>query len=390
MTETKTEGNRRIPLAIAAGVVALLVIGGALFARAQGRTNDQALVSTPKGVTALRAVAAKYRQTRRYVGTLEPWVSARIGPQLVSAYIDTVLVRPGAVVKRGQVVATLDCRNSSAVSKAVAMQARALERTQKAVASASARVGSLLGGGFVSPDEVEQKQAESDSKQAQVLSLQAQMMGASLQVSDCVLRAPFDGEIADRSMDPGAYVRPGSSIVTEIDRSTIRLVADVPEDDFADVAPGAVVAIHVLATNQDLPGKVARRAPSADPSTRTVHLEVDLPNQGRSIPVNTTAELRLDVGQPVEAAQIPLAAATVRGEKATVFVIENDVAHQKSFRMLGEREGALFLDPSLKPGTPVVTQGRSALAEGDKVQAQVADVKGPGLPEGRIAGEARP
>jgi RND family efflux transporter MFP subunit len=382
--------GRRIPVAIAAGVVALLAIGGALFARAAGGTNKIALAATPKGVTALRAAAAKYRRTRRYVGTLEPWVSARIGPQLVSAYIDTVLVRPGAVVKRGQVVATLDCRNSAAINKAVSMQARALERTQKAVASESARVGSLLGGGFVSPDEVEQKQAESESKQAQVLGLQAQMLEASLQVSDCVLRAPFDGEIAERSMDPGAFVRPGSSIVTEIDRDAIRLVADVPEDDFADVAPGALVAIHVLATNQDLTGKVARRAPGADPSTRTIHVEVDLLNRDRSIPVNTTAQLRLDVGRPVEAAQIPLAAATVRGEKATVFVIEDDVARQKTFHMLGEREGALFLDPQLKPGTPVVTQGRTALSEGDKVQAQIHDPASPAPAEGRIAGEARP
>ncbi len=387
-----SDQSRRIPLTIAAGVVALLVLGGALFARAHGRTNDVALVSTPKGVTALRVVAAKYRRTRRYVGTLEPWVAARIGPQLVSAYLDTVLVRPGAVVKRGQVVATLDCRNSSAVSKAVAMQARALERTQKAVASESARVGSLLGGGFVSPDEVEQKQAESESKEAQVLALQAQLAGASLQVSDCILRAPFDGEISERSMDPGAFARPGSSIVSEIDRGTIRLTAEVPEDDFADVAPGAAVAVHVLATGQDLAGKVARRAPGADLSTRTVHIEIDLPNRDRRIPVNTTAELRLDVGQPLDAAQIPLAAATVRGEKATVFVIENDVAHQKSFRMLGEREGALFLDPSLTAGTPVVTQGRSALAEGDKVAARISEAQAPARPppEGHLEGEGRP
>jgi len=38
-------------------------------------------------------------------------------------------------------------------------------------------------------------------------------------VSDCVLRAPFDGEIATRLVDPGAFVRPGTSIVSVIDRA---------------------------------------------------------------------------------------------------------------------------------------------------------------------------
>ena len=359
----------RIPLYIAAGVAALLVAGALLFVHARGSINDVALSSLPKGVTTTRAVAAKYRETRRYVGTLEPWVAAKIGPQLVSAYVDTVLVRPGAIVKRGQVLATLDCRNADAISKAVAMQARALERTQKALANEAARIGSLLDGGFASTDEVEQKQAESESKAAQFLALKAQMMGSNLQVADCVLRAPFDGEVSERTMDPGAFAKPGAAIVTVVDRSTVRATIEVPEDDFAAVPPATPVQIHVLASGQDLLGKIARRAPSADPLTRTVHVEIDLPNRDRSIPVNTTAELRIDVGQAVPAAEIPLYAATVRGRRATVFVVDGGVARRQVFKTLGEREGTLFVEPALAAGTQVVTQGRTSLRDGDHVQA---------------------
>ena len=67
------------------------------------------------------ARAGSYQPSRVYVGTLEAWLTASIGPQLVSAYVDTVLVRPGAVVKRGEVLATLDCRDASAASQGVAM-----------------------------------------------------------------------------------------------------------------------------------------------------------------------------------------------------------------------------------------------------------------------------
>ena len=65
----------------------------------------------------IAAVAKDFRPSRTYVGTMEAWLSASIGPQLVSAYVDTVLVRPGAVVKRGEVLATLDCRDASAASQ---------------------------------------------------------------------------------------------------------------------------------------------------------------------------------------------------------------------------------------------------------------------------------
>ena len=298
---------------------------------------------------------------------MEPWVQAKIGPQLVSAYIDTVLVRPGATVKRGDVIATLDCRNASAIEKAIAMQARAIAAQQTASASEAARVGGLLQGGFVSQNEVDQKQADSASKQAQVLALQAQVSGSSLEVADCVLRAPFDGEIGERTVDPGAFVRPGSSIATVVDRRTVRITADVPEDDFAAVAPGTSVRLHFLATKADLTAQITRRAPSADPGTRTAHIEIDVDDAARTLPVWTTAELSIDVGAPAPATAIPVIAAVVRGSNANVFVVKNGIAHASTEKLLGERSGMLYVDPKLPAGAAVVTEGRGQLDDGDRV-----------------------
>ena len=101
------------PLALTCcGLAVIVGIGAWLYVRATGSVNKVALASAPKRVTAVSAKATTYQPTRRYVGVVEPWVEAKVGPQLVSAYVDTVLVRPGADVKRGQVIATLDCRNA--------------------------------------------------------------------------------------------------------------------------------------------------------------------------------------------------------------------------------------------------------------------------------------
>jgi membrane fusion protein, multidrug efflux system len=297
-------------------------------------------------------------------------VQAAVGPQLVSAYVDTVLVRPGAVVKKGDVIATLDCRNASATSRAVAMQARALEARQLAVAHEATRVQGLLEGGFVSPNEAEQKTAQSASEQAQLLATQAKLLGSALEVNDCVLRSPFDGEIATRSIDPGAFVRPGTSIVAVVDRSVVRVSGDAPEVDFSVVAPGTLVHIRLLSTGKELDGKVSRRAPSADDATRTVHFEIDLPNADRSIPVGTTGELRIEVGEPAPALEIPLSVASVRGTKASVFVVEAGVAHLRSVRMLGEIAGKIFVEPSLGRDARVVAEGRALLSDGDRVDAR--------------------
>src|SRR5262249_23293957 len=150
--------------AISVGTFVIVGAGFLLHVRARSRINDVALASAPKAVTVALARAATYRGERRYVATLDPWVSADVGPQLIAAYADTVLVRPGAEVKRGQVLATLDCRESNAAHRAVAMQAHAIEAKQKALANESARVSSLLDGGFVAPNEAEQKVATSESQ----------------------------------------------------------------------------------------------------------------------------------------------------------------------------------------------------------------------------------
>jgi RND family efflux transporter MFP subunit len=360
--------GKRVRIVVAGGTALVVGLGLLLVARADSRVNKVALVSRPKGVTAVTARAAQYRARRRYVGTILPWVEARIGPQLISAYVDTVLVRPGDVVKRGQVMATLDCRNASAASKAVAMQARAIQTEQEALSHEAARVAELREGGFASPNEIEKRAAESASKEAMLMETQARLQRATLEVSDCVLRAPFAGEVSVRSVDPGGFVRPGTAVATLISRNTVRIVAEVPEGDFDTVRPTTPVDLRSLSTKRELRATIARRSPAADLATRTVHVEIDVPDPTQSLPVGTTAEIDVDVGEPVAATEIPLIAASVRGGSATVFVADGGKARKVVCGVKGERGASLFVEPSLNPGERVVTEGRAGLQDGDRIE----------------------
>jgi membrane fusion protein, multidrug efflux system len=369
--------RRRLPLSIAGGTAGVIVLGVLLVARANSHVNKVALAGVPKGVTVVEARSAQYRPSRRYVGTVQPWVEATVGPQLISGYVDTVLVRPGDLVKRGQIIATLDCRNASASSRAISMQARAIQAEQEAVAHEASRVAELKEGGFASPNEIERHAADSASKAAQVMETEAKMQRATLEVNDCVLRAPFAGEVAVRAVDPGAFVHPGTAVATLVDRSTVRVIGEVPEADFDVVRPTTPVRVLALATKRDLRGTIARRSPAADVSTRTVHLEIDVPDPDRSLPVGTTAELTIDVGQPTGATEVPLVGASIRGDKATVFVVEGDVVRKGTYAVKGERGGSLFLDRALRPGSHVVTEGRALLKDGDHVAARLEATPGP-------------
>ncbi len=377
----------RIRWGISIGTFLVITAGYGLYARARAHVNKFDLDSQPKPVTVAQVVAGTYQPERHYVGTAEPWVQADIGPQLISAFVSTVLVRPGDSVKHGQVLATLDCRDASASNRAVAAQAQAISAKQKALASEAARVNSLLDGGFAAPNEAEQKLATSQSELAELTATQAKLSGTSLAVNDCVLRAPFDGEVSRRVIDPGAFVRPGTPLVSVVDRSTVRVSAEVPEGDFAVVAPGTAAKVHLLATGAETVGTIARRSPVANGATRTVHLEIDLSDPQRQIPVGTTAELGIKVGKPEPASVIALSAASVRESSATVFVIEGNRAKKVVVPVKGESLGVLFVDTALRPGTRIVTEGRSLLADGDAVAATIAPAE---LPAPVTEGKAKP
>ena len=117
---SKPERRPIIPIVIGVGALSVIAIGITMVVHAEAKVNKVALGQTAKPVSVMDAQSSTFRGSRDYVGTIEPWVEAKVGPQMISAYVDTVLVRPGAVVKKGTVLATLDCRNASATSHASA------------------------------------------------------------------------------------------------------------------------------------------------------------------------------------------------------------------------------------------------------------------------------
>ena len=371
MAPRKERGRLERPAVIILGLVAALVLFlGGLYLRASSRQNHVALAQHPKPVSTRRAAAASYRPSRTYVGTLEPWETARVGPQYVSAYVSSVLVRPGTVVQRGQVLGLLDCRSSSAASKGIAARERALDERRLAYEHEADRLKELSQGGFTSANELEQRSARARAEAAEVEGLKAELVSKGLEVDDCILHAPFAGEVAQRLVDPGAYVRPGNAAIVVVDRSRIRITADAPESDFNHLAPGTPVRIEGVATGAKLNAVISRRAPAADDATRTIHIEVDVDNPRRALPVGTTATLTLDAGEEKPALAIPLRSASVRGDQATLFVVEGDQAHKRVMEVLGEIGGTLYIVPKFAAGIPVVVEGRALLNDGDRVQAK--------------------
>lgn len=379
MTGDAKRTHKLVVPVIGIGTVALCLLAVGLSVRAAAGVNRTPLSAAPQPVTVEPARSEAYRDSRTYVGAVDAWIEANVGPQYISAYVTSVLVRPGAVVHKNDVLATLDCTVPHATSRAVEMRTEAVGARQRAVADEAARMATLLDGGFIARNDVEQKSALSAAQESEVRAWQADFARAALDVRDCILRAPFDGDIATRTFDPGAFVHPGASIVSVVDRHTVRVVVDAPEKDFDLLGPGTVVGLEFLAIEAKLSAPISRRAPKANPGTRTVRFEVDVEDPKRRYPVGTTARIHVEVGTPVPATAVPIYAATQTSGKASLFVVEGDVAHARTLPVLGETGGDLYFTPNLlPPDARVVVEGRELLTDGARVKAQL----GTDVPEG--------
>lgn len=314
-----------IPAAIA-GFVLCTLIGGLILLRSHrlGTPTPPPAEALPT-VGVARATATIYANTRRYVGRLEPWAHAVIGPKTLSAYVAAVMVRPGDDVVKGDTLATLDCRN--------------------ALAATPQREPTVEGAPPAAPRGV----------------------------GDCTFRAPFDGEIATRTADPGTFVAPGQAILTIVDRSTIRLVVDVPESDFNEVKPGTAVTIRSLATGGTVTSRVSRRAPAVDINSHSVNIEIDLTDDEKILPLGTTAEVVTQQGEPTSASEIPASAAKIRGDIASVMVVDGDTVSRVRVKLLGERDGKVYVEPTLTAGTQVVTDSAKQLRDGDHVTVRSSE-----------------
>ena len=136
-------------------------------------------------------------------------------------------------MKRGEVLATLDCRNASTATRRSRTKLGLSKQRQKAAAREAARLGELLDGGYAAPNEVEQKQAQSAANEAQIAGAAragkregARGKTIASFAHHSTARSRFASPIPERSFDPE------QAIVEVVDRSVVRLAASVPEIDF--------------------------------------------------------------------------------------------------------------------------------------------------------------
>jgi cobalt-zinc-cadmium efflux system membrane fusion protein len=153
-------------------------------------------------------------------------------------------------------------------------------------------------------------------------------------------------------------VQPSDALFVVSDLSSVWAVADVPEQDIAQVQPGQRVEIEVPALDAGLiEGKIVYIADVVNPETRTVRVGVDLPNQNRQLKPQMLINMRIEARRS-KRQLVPAAAVVRESDGDHVFVLgEGDRATLTSVRLAPERAGMRPLVDRLPEGTRIVVDG---------------------------------
>jgi membrane fusion protein (multidrug efflux system) len=233
-------------------------------------------------------------------GEFEPFQSVALHAK-VRGYVDRVLVDRGSVVKQGQLLVELTAPEMKAQIAEAESKVQALESDRLQAASQLTAVQSLYDRlkkaaetpGAIAGNEIEQAEAQVAAAKALVESRRQAGVAAQAAVnaqkdleSYLKITAPFDGIVTERLIHPGALVGPGAdpALLSIEDVSHLRLIVAVPEEDTGGIVRGAKVEFKVPAfPERAFNGTVARLSHELDRKTRTMAVEMDVPNRDGSL-----------------------------------------------------------------------------------------------------------
>lgn len=353
----------------AAAVAACLALLLSACGDKSGDTGQDAPAST-LAVTLVRAQMRPIQRTVVVSGPVAAFEEMQLGVEISGARVTALNVDVGQQVRKGQVLLELDHRSlDSELQQANA----ALSEAEAGVALARANLArgeGLVQDKFISASQLDELRAVRTQAEARRNTARAARDAAQLRRDFAELRAPADGVISRRLVQPGQVVAAGSELLRLIRDGRLEWRAELPENDLARVEPGATVQLPSSAG--PVTGRIRAVSPGVDSQTRTGTVYADLPEPGPLQP-GSYVEGRIVTGAG-NALTVPAASVVQRDGHAYVFTLDDrKVAHRVRVGTGTKVGGQVEIVEGLKAGDAVVEQGAGFLGDGDTVRVVAAD-----------------
>jgi RND family efflux transporter MFP subunit len=311
----------------------------------------------------------------------------------VDGYIAKLHVDKGDFVKANQLLVEIDhtdyqhavnqAKANLSAAKAKVSQQDAVVRNAKMTFD---RMQSLIKDQFVSQQDLDNAlvnfdaaKAARESLQAQVDQMEVALAQAETNLAYSYIRAPFSGYIAERNLDTGAYVSSATASTSTMSRgimslhdiNTVRVLIEVVERDIPLVKIGQKAELRAEAYPDHLfEGTVTRIVQALNRATRTMTVEIDLPNRDRRLKGGMFARVDVMVGTHRQALQIPIDAVSRLEDTQYVYVVREGKARRVDVQIGALSGSRVEITNGLAGDEQVIVAGKDLVHDGTPVQTQ--------------------
>lgn len=367
---------RPVVLALGAAGVAIMIAGcsDATGKAAEGQAQ-QAQAGPP--VSAAAVIEKQVAETQEFSGRLEAVERVEIRPR-VSGFITAVNFKPGAEVKKGDVLFVIDPRPYQAEADRADAAAKSARAKTELARVELARAERLLGDKAIAQREYDERASGVKELDATARAFDAQAQTARLNLSYTRVISPIDGRVSKAEITLGNLVDASNVLTSVVSLDRIYASFDGDEETYLrvskDAHAGNPVAVKVgLAGEEGFPheGKLEFVDNQLDSRTGSVRMRATFDNKDRGMAPGLFARVQIGGGAPKNALLITDRAVGTDQSRKFVFVVDKDGKAEYRAVTLGPVvDGLRVVRSGLKPGEKIVVNGLQRVRPGAPITAQ--------------------
>ena len=208
---------------------------------------------------------------------------------------------------------------------------------------------------------------------AEIAAREAALRGATRELHDAVIRAPFDGVVAERMVSQGQFVAVQAPVMRMVRLQPLRLTAEIPEKFAPGIHVGQVIALRTDAyPDKSVEGRITRISPDVNMKSRAFSIEADVPNDDGALKPGTFARLKVATSHVDNALVVPATAVQTRYGTSMVFVVRDNTLAATEVKLGDRLAQNVEVTGGLDEGATIVADSVDGLSAGLKVAPQKA------------------
>lgn len=337
---------------------------------ASGAARGRGMMSLVLGASDVHSVATGTIEMAMGIqGDLRPVEEIPVRAR-IEGNLETVTVREGDRVSRGQVLARFESSTEEGAQKSSMADVESAKADSVNAQWNADQSAELFRAGAIPERDLRSNQQALVAASARLAAARSRLQASTREYEDTRVLSPTTGVVSIRSVETGEHVSRGASMFTIVRNDVLELEAAVPARFAGDVS--ANMPVRFSAGGREMLGRVARVSPTINPANRSVTIYLQLPNPGGALKGNTFATGRI-VSRTLTGTIIVPSSAIRYGQQQNepfVYRIANEtIEHQPvQLGVVDEVTGIVQVTSGLEVGDRVIVGNVGAVGRGVKVR----------------------